>query len=181
MRGWNEMGKELMSQKTDSRALLKQRLPVFFIGLGITAFIMAAAIADFLLDDYIFSANIPVHMLILVAVAGVVLMILPFVGILHFELVVYEEGFSYVSGKTEAIHRFTEIAEIGYGVVTYRGKPNGMERIYVVLETNARDVFLPSIDRQSEDGWAEISQALADAYVKSTGHDIVDGERHIPV
>jgi len=174
------MGNEIMSLQTDERALLKQRLPIFFIGLGTVVFVIAMAMADNLVDDSIFSANMGLHMTVLFVAVGIFLMVVPFFWIQHFELVVFEEGFSYVSGKTEASHRFDEVAEMGYGAVTYNGKPNGLERIYVTFSTNAKDVFMPNVDRKGEDGWVAISQALADAYEKHTGNEIIDGVRHIP-
>lgn len=175
------VGKEVMSEKTDKRALLKQRLPIALLGVAAIVFVIAILIADVLIDDSYFAVNAPSHIMIFLTLLGVLLIYLAFFGILYFELTVYEEGFYFRYGKREGTVRFDDVKEMAYGVVTHRGKEMELIRVYIIFNTTEADVFLPSISKDKTGGWAEISDCLLEAYMNYSGRDLTENVRYIPL
>jgi len=164
------LGKELMKEETDKRMLFKQRLSIILFGAGVMLF---ASLALYM-EEVAFA--------ILCVIGGGILIITPFMWILPFELIVYEQGFYARMGKRVEVSRFENVENIAYGIVTNKGKDTDGIRGYIVFGAGKEDLFLPAFHKtRPSQSWAEISDCLIDTYTDVTGKVIDDELRRIPM
>jgi len=115
----------------------------------------------------------------LMTAAGIYTIFHAFWWIQAMGLVVYENGFSYTIGRRKGVARYEDVLELGYVEVTYQGKVTGNIQLYVTFNNGEKNVYLPYMTKEKDGFWVEISECLANAYVKYTGRDLTIGE-HIP-
>jgi len=152
----------------------KQQMPPILMGL---AFILFPIIILSL--PTVFSDTFPLPYSFLLIAGGVYAIFHAFRWIQAVELIVHEKGFSFKVGRRECTAKYEDVFEMGYADVTLRGKVTGAIRLYVVFNNNEKNLYLPTITKEKEGDWSEISECLANIYMEYTDKELVT-DRLIP-
>ena len=174
-----DFGKKIMWYQTDRRAMFfHDQIKPILMGIGFILFAITVLLLDTeLTNNFVYA--VPFLPFFMIAGGGYIVFH-AFWWIQAMDLVVYENGFSFTIGKRKGVARYLDVLEMGYGEVTYRGKVTENIRLYVAFNNGEKNVYLPYITKEKDGYWAEISECLANAYVKHTGRDLTIGE-HIPM
>jgi len=155
-----------------------QQIKPILIGIGLILMAIIVLILDTELTNNILDA-VPFLPYSMIAV-GVLCIFHAFCWIQAMDLIVYEDGFTFTIGRRKGVARYEDVLEMGYGEVTYHGKVTDYIRLYVAFNNGEKNLYLPHITKEKDGYWAEISECLANSFVKHTGRDLTTGE-YIPL
>jgi len=167
------LGKQLKHLETDKKEMFfKQQLPIFIFG------IIAIIVGIFLLAHMM-----EISYAVSCIIGGIILIWLAFTAVLPLKITVYEQGFHIQIGKRVEIARFEQIEDIGYGIVTQKGKDvKNSIRGYVGFNDGRVPIFLPVVHPTKENyPWRDITDVLVNQYQLITGHEPTNPPIRLPL